>query len=191
MCPYGLQLGPDKRTCEDHGPLVLYQTMNTNIIYFALATAFALTYDSQNEILYWIQGKTIKRNMLKTYTTEIFAEFGSLLKLTALSLDCLSGNLYVGNSVQLNSEIRSQISVCATGGRYCNNLIWDSVRHVSGLAVDAANRLVLWMERERSSADQDLMTIKAAHLNGSVTWALHTWTYPENAGMKAPLATRP
>ncbi|XP_070387130.1 low-density lipoprotein receptor-related protein 1-like isoform X2 [Dermacentor albipictus] len=199
MCPYGLQLGPDKRTCEDHGPLVLYQTKNTNIIYFALASdpsqwiyppvklhasAFALTYDSQNEILYWIEGRTIKRHMLKTYTTEIFAEFGSLVKLTALSLDCLSGNLYVGNSVQLNSEIRSQISVCATGGRYCSNLIWDSVRHVSGLAVDAANRLVLWMERERSSADQDLMTVKAAHLNGSVTWALHTWTCPKNAAMK-------
>ncbi|XP_050049212.1 low-density lipoprotein receptor-related protein 2-like isoform X1 [Dermacentor andersoni] len=199
MCPYGLQLGPDKRTCEDHGPLVLYQTKNTNIVYFALAsdpsrwiyppvklhaTAFALTYDSQNEILYWIEGRTIKRHMLKTYTTEIFAEFGSLVKLTALSLDCLSGNLYVGNSVQLNSEIRSQISVCATGGRYCSNLIWDSVRHVSGLAVDAANRLVLWMERERSSADQDLMTVKAAHLNGSVTWALHTWTCPKNAAMK-------
>lgn len=199
MCPYGLQLGPDKRTCEDHGPLVLYQAKNTNIFYFALAsdpsrwiyppvklhaTAFALTYDSQNQILYWIEGRMIKRHMLKTYTTEIFAEFGSLVKLTALSLDCLSGNLYIGNSVQLNSEIRSQISVCATGGRYCSNLIWDSVRHVSGLAVDAANRLVLWMERERSSADQDLMTVKAAHLNGSVTWALHTWTCPKNAAMK-------
>ncbi|KAH7978832.1 hypothetical protein HPB49_006941 [Dermacentor silvarum] len=97
---------------------------------------------SQNQILYWIEGRMIKRHMLKTYTTEIFAEFGSLVKLTALSLDCLSGNLYIGNSVQLNSEIRSQISVCATGGRYCSNLIWDSVRHVSGLAVDAANRLV-------------------------------------------------
>lgn len=199
MCPYGLQLSSDKRTCKDHEPLVLYQTKETNIVYFAYTedpfrwiyppvklhvTAFALTFDSRNEVLYWIEGRTIKRHMLKTYTTEIFAKFGSLVRLTALSIDCLSGNLYIGNSVQLNSEIRSQISVCSTGERYCSNLIWDSVRHVSDLAVDAVNRLVLWMERERAAADQDLMTVKAAHLNGSITRMLHTWTCPRNAAMK-------
>lgn len=199
MCPYGLQLGLDKRTCEAHGPLIIYATKDANVVYFTLASdpsqwiyppmklhaaAFALTYDSRNEVLYWIEGRAIKKHVLKTYTTEIFAEFGSLVKLTALSFDCLSGNLYVGNSVQLNSEIRSQISVCATGGRYCSNLIWDSVRHVSGLAVDAINRLIFWMERERAAADQDLMTVKAAHLNGSVSWTLHTWNSPKNVPVK-------
>lgn len=199
MCPYGLQLGPDKRTCKAHGPLLIYATKDPSIVYFTLASdpsrwiypplklhavAFGLAYDSRNEVLYWIEGRAIKRHTLKSYSTEVFAEFGSLVKLTALSFDCLSGNLYVGNSVQLNTDIRSQISVCSTAGRYCSNLIWDSVRHVTSLAVDPVNRLILWMERERAAGDQDVMTVKAANLNGSVPWTIYAWTCPKNTPIK-------
>lgn len=199
LCPYGLQLGRNKQTCERHGPLLIYVMKTTHTAYFSLprnpaqwvypplklnASSFGMTYDAVNMALYWIEGRAIKRHLLKSGVTETFAEFGSRVKLTALSLDCLSGNLYIGNSMQLNSDIRSQISVCSTGRRYCSNLIWDAVRHVAGLTVDPTNRLVFWLERDRATVEHDFITIKVANLNGSDPFTLHTWTVLKNAVAK-------
>lgn len=191
-CPYGLQLSSDKKSCQAHGPLLVYITKDTLVAHFLLASnptrwvyppmkistsVLSAAFDTRNDVLYWIDGRSIQRHSLKEGSSDTFAEFGSQVKLTALSLDSLSGNLYVGGSVQLNSDIRSHISVCSLSDRFCSNLIWDKVKHVAAIGLDPTNRLVFWMERERANTEEDSLTVKVASMDGSSQRVLQSHTF--------------
>ncbi|XP_064466214.1 prolow-density lipoprotein receptor-related protein 1-like isoform X2 [Ornithodoros turicata] len=182
LCPYGFELSSNKRTCEAHGQLLVFITKETPTAHFVFAmdptrwaypalkingSVLSAAFDAVHDVLYWIDGRSVKRHRLKDGVSEAFAEFGPRVKLTALALDSLSRNIYLGSSVQLNSDIRNHISVCSVGDCVCSNLIWDKVKHVAGIAVDPVERLVFWMERDRAKSEHDSLTVKVASLDGS------------------------